>query len=63
MSGRDDLNRQEYIVQFFYYSDLRTDAKVYAYNEISALAMALEQIGEADWVNDKGFRIVIKMEE
>lgn len=57
------MKRRNYIVQFFYETDLRTEARVSAYNEISALAMALEDVNEEKWVNEEGFRIVINATE
>lgn len=55
--------KNNYIVQFMYYTDVRAEAKVSAYNEMFALAKAFEEIDYEDWVNDKGFKIVIEMEE
>ena len=46
-----------------YYTDVRTEVEVYAYNEMFALAKAFEEINDDNWINEKGFRIVIKMKE
>ena len=37
------------------------EAKVKAFNEISALAIALGEVDYKEWVNENGFRITIRL--
>jgi hypothetical protein len=50
-----------YTVEFWYYTDLRTRWKGYAFNDVEALVIALrETIKEpAQWCNSAGFQVRI----
>jgi hypothetical protein len=55
--------KRKFLVEFWYYTDLRCHEIVIAKNEISALAIALNHIGDEDWVTSKGFKIEISLSE
>jgi len=54
---------KKYIVEFWYYTDLRTIVKVEAMTEVNALVLALEelqpQLDGNKWINSSGFKIQI----
>lgn len=50
---------REYIVKFWWNTDLRTEAKVKATDELKALAKALDEVRIPSWVTRKGFRVEI----
>jgi len=49
----------DYNVEFWYNTDLRTDRKVKAQNEISALVKAMEEEQLLAWCDEAGFSIRI----
>lgn len=49
-----------YCVSFYYNTDLRTERYVTAYDELKALALALQAEGLNEWIIGGGFRIEIK---
>ncbi len=52
---------REYIVKFWWNTDLRTEARVQATDELKALAKALDEVRHASWVTDGGFRVEITL--
>ena len=50
-----------YTVKFWFHTDLRCEAVVKARSYHAALALGLEEVGEADWARAPGFRIEIRV--
>ena len=59
-------NRKNFIVNFYYGTDLRHSEKVNALNEIIALSIAMDNYNKAcgyfEWVDDSPMRLEIKIE-
>lgn len=54
------MSRRKYTVQFYYYTDERTNWSGPAFNEVHALTLALEHVYQPGWcMNGRGFRVVI----
>jgi hypothetical protein len=54
----------EYLVEFYYRTDNRTESVVYANNELTALIFALDMLrksGVEYWCTDLGFSVKISL--
>ena len=52
---------KEYVVEFWYNTDLRTNVRMYAPNELIALILALGKINVNQWVTEEPFKIKIRL--
>ena len=54
--------KKTYIAEFWYNADLRGHKEVEAWNEVTALAIAIESMGENEhWVTETGFSVNIRI--